>query len=423
MASSLKRPLQNDDVLYFIHIPKCAGTSFISLLDEHYVFDEIFPIHHDLHRLVSQISDQKLRQYVFIRGHFPYDLIVPRLLSKPRIITFLREPATRFLSHFLMRQRHGFIESISQAERVTDLDKVWIFEWLENLHERLARLSLEEFLEHPNLIERFANQATWLIGGVTKGKDGRPVPNLELAKERLAEMDFVGIVERYEESLELFCYIFDFPRIEVERRLNVSPDREKRKEIRAETLERIAEIEWADRELYRFGYELFEQRYRQMKREEELGVGYPLPEGKERVEEDFSRVDPGQGWHVGERHPKYGVVRWSGPETVSRLRYVLQPGRDWELRICVVNAIAEDVLASLKVTVNGESVMLVQRERKEDGVVEFVGHMSDAIARGMDGWTRLSFEVNRTASPGGQDERLLGLCYNKLLITPVKKVR
>jgi hypothetical protein len=399
----IKRPLLKDEQLYFIHVPKCAGTSFISLVDECYIIDEIIPTHYDLDMLRDKITDEQLASYCFIRGHFPYDLIVPRLPQHPRIITFLREPVVRLISNFQMRQR--------------------VSDPLQGLQSTLQSITLEEFLVRRDLMDIFSNRATRLMSGNTLDPNGVETPNLELAKKRLAEFDFVGIVESYNDSLALFSYIFDFPPIQGDRVLNVSPDREKRNEISQSTLEKVAEIEWADIELYKFGCQLFEKQFARMKQELAEGVQYPQPLKKSEIHDDFSLVDPGMGWHVAERHSVYGVIRWSGPETVSYLRFPLKTDRDVILKFSILQSIAPDMLDSLIVRVNGMVIPLKKSRDEAGGQIDFEANISRNILQISKELTVLEFEVNRTISPKdidaqSPDARLLGLCYHKLSLIP-----
>lgn len=377
MSDQVKRPLREDEQLYFIHVPKCAGTSFISLVDERYILDEIIPTHYDIKKLKNEITDEQLAGYRFIRGHLPYDLVIPRLPKQPRIITFLREPITRLISNFQMRQR--------------------VSDPLVGLQSTLRNLSLEEFLDRPDLVPVFANRATRLIGGTDRSRKGEVIPNLELAKERLATFDFVGIVEHFNDSLDLFCHVFDFPPIRTERNLNISPNREARSDISAKILERIAEMESPDIELYKLGVQLFEKSLAKM-RQELAGRAVTIESKVERVTSarlDFSRVDAGSGWHVAERNPKYGIVRWSGPETVSFLRLPLAPGQSYSVRINILRAAAKDILDGLALEVNGRNIPL-KRQRGIRGGAVFDGVIpSDALSA--ESVTEFAFKVNRTA--------------------------
>jgi hypothetical protein len=128
------------------------------------------------------------------------------------------------------------------------------------------------------------------------------------------------------------------------------------------------------------------------------------------------------GWHVAERHPKYGVIRWSGPETVSHLSFSIKTDNNLILKFDILQSIATDILDSLIVRVNGVSVPLT-RQDGNDGQVVFNAYISRDILRISEELTKLTFELNRTICPQdvdvqNSDQRLLGLCYHKLSLTP-----
>ena len=410
-SSNLKRALTEEDQLYFIHVPKCAGTSFISLVDEHFVIDEICPTHYDLKKLQNELTDQQLQNYKFIRGHLPYDLVVPRLKKKPRTITFLRDPVTQFISYFQMRQR--------------------VPDPLVGLQEHLQGLSIEEVLtldqstdsETRRPLDIFTNNATRLLTSFNKGARLKPEV-YDLSIQRLKTCDFIGITEEFDKSIELFCYIFDFPLPLNQRQLNISPNREKRQIITPETLRQIKSVQHLDMQLYEYGKHLFEEMYAQMQ-DEKTNRMESITRNKQVVNSiffDFSRVDLGMGWHVAERVPKHGAIRWSGPETSSYLFFPLTSNHDLILQFCVIHAISPDILRSLRLKVNEKDVALTKRTNK-DGSLVFEARIPRRVLELSSRMTSLKFEVNRTSqpkevNPSNSDERRLGLCYDWLSIYP-----
>jgi hypothetical protein len=296
---------------------------------------------------------------------------------------------------------------------------------------------LEEFLDRPDLVRVFANRATRLIGGMDRSGAGKVIPNLERAKERLLNFDVVGIVEHFNDSLELFCYVFDFPPVRTERNLNISPNREARSTISDKTLERIAEVEWADIELYKLGAKVFNEQCAKMRQEmsgRKIKTSKVTRVDSARV--DFSRVDPGSGWHVGERYPKYGVVRWTGPETASNIRLPLTQEHSYTVRFGVLRSAAKDILESLTMEVNGHNIPLRKQPGKWVGAV-FNGNVPKEILTNQT-MAEFSFKVNRTAPLGkvasligriqrifksqtqGPDLRFGGLLFNWLEVTANK---
>ena len=95
--------------------------------------------------------------------------------------------------------------------------------------------------------------------------DGRAM--LERAKTRLAAMDFVGLTSMYSESLELMSYSLGVD-IDTVCSCRVNPFKTKRhKKVPAAVMNRIAQDNILDMELYAFAQGLFLERYRAFKKD------------------------------------------------------------------------------------------------------------------------------------------------------------
>src|SRR5688572_13477555 len=107
-----ERPLQYEikpsDQVFFLHIPKTAGTSLAVLLEHHFDKNDIFPYY--LTREWPGVSREVFRDSRYFRGHFYYDLLTKLLEKPPVTITMLRDPVERFISQF------------SQIKRANDLE-------------------------------------------------------------------------------------------------------------------------------------------------------------------------------------------------------------------------------------------------------------------------------------------------------------
>jgi hypothetical protein len=420
MASPIKRPLHPEDQLFFIHVPKTAGTSFISLLDEIFIDSEICPTHYDLRRFGGEISDEMLNGYKFLRGHLPYNLIVPRLNKMPRIITFLRDPVAQFISYFRMRKRETDPISGFQTKDV----------------------SLAEFVEGAE-IEVLSNNITKLFAGsedfFSSGKNQTATPtdyyrlghgDLNLAKERLATCEFIGITEQFDQSVKLFNYIFGFPIPPQHREMNVAPGRERGARVEKATLNKIAEIQYADLELYSYGKQLFKQ-LRNKVRLETLAAkvksdatemqSLALRKVTQKVRFDFRRVPPGAGWQVGENHPTYKIIRWSGPDKISKLLLPIYADQDLVVKFNVIKWMSDEILESLELFVNGQEIPLEQdRIQGEEVVVHGVIKKGRLKKPGLVEFLLKVSDVSRPSdiNPNNPDSRNLGLCYNWLTVEP-----
>ncbi len=401
--SVLANPLHEDETLFFMHIPKAAGMSLISILDQRYTADEICPLHDSYRKFLAYTPEERAR-FRFIRGHFPYSL-KDQLPRPPRLLTFLRHPVARVLS------------AVNQHRR-NEQQGVSFFEQL------IGDISLEEFLRHPRFGEAVQNVAVKYLNDILMlGYKQRKPLSLELAKERLETFDVIGLVEEFEQSLELLAYTFGFPPILEVPYVNVDPQRASRQaEVKQNILDYIAETNREEMELYEYAQKLFRERVKRMRAEQAQEKRKTIPENlSTAVFFDFRRVNPGRGWHVGEVHPVYGVIRWSGSAPVSHLEFPILAKTDLIARFRIVNAAAPDILESLSVEVNGEKIHLIRRHEKNGWLFE--GYIPLAVVQRSPEMLYLKFSISRTVrlgnnTTGEQDERSLGLCYHWLHIYP-----
>jgi len=115
--SNTKQPLSNNPTLirgsseqplvFFVHIPKTAGTSLRLMLDACFLEREVFPnmkdirsnsgLYPDLNEIFS-IKLDRLNKLKLINGHYPM-LVADHWLMEINLVTFFRRPAERVISH------------------------------------------------------------------------------------------------------------------------------------------------------------------------------------------------------------------------------------------------------------------------------------------------------------------------------------
>jgi len=286
--STLRVPLHEDDLLLFVHVPKTGGLSLISLLDDRYPFRRILPLHSVVHpSVVDTFPQEQFDRFRLARGHFlfgPYDgSLYRRLAQNPVLATMLREPVARSLSSLL--------HTLRRPELAVRIKHIQVRESRPGAQSRLPRLkagevwsALGSLLDNPRHAHHLRNRQTQFVVGAVRPlspelgtiTDLSDQAMLELALERLEQMAFVGLTERYPESLLLMAHTFGWPAPSFMPRLNVSQPLDEAGPMPDDLRARLEELTQIDRRLYDWARELFEARWAALLRE--VGPGEaPVP--------------------------------------------------------------------------------------------------------------------------------------------------
>lgn len=240
------------DQLIFIHIPKTAGSSFLStVLKPNLGSEEIYRVSGGFIGPLKQGELTRMRQVSLVYGHVPYGIHL--LTRQPaQYITFLRNPLDRAISWYYW---------------IKDLERVDLFR-RHPLRNYADSVSIKEFYEnrtHSN------EQTRYLAGPFSKGLyalwpfERLDRWHLKRAKNHLKSCACFGLREYFDTSIDLFQHTFEWPE-----RMNVARRRKTRKrpsldEIRDIAPSVITELRahhQLDLELYRFAKELFHDRVR-----------------------------------------------------------------------------------------------------------------------------------------------------------------
>ncbi len=412
--------------LYFLHIPKTAGGTFINVLDNLYPQADIFPP-----LLLSELvtfSLTDIEKFPLVRGHFDYGLVSNLGLNRA-VATFLRDPVNRSLSQFSHSQRNPEVNY-----------------WRKNGHRQPE--DLEAFLSWPetpdilwNVQTRSLTSDWYALRKLVFWDVAQPEITdaflLDLAKVRLKKMRFFGIQERFNDSLLLFCHTFGIKFPLGIQDSNVSTDKLKNSDVLAGQYQIISDLNRLDEELYSFALGIFEERFLSMAAD--LSEKFPrantleqrvdlyaiqsLPTAtstKEVVNSEADRSNNwtyqfdqplrGSQWHSREKY-KDAYCRWTGPETVSTLEFEITCSFASVITIQTLGALSLDVLDSFRVTLNGHPVKVFRSINSEGPM--FIGAIPRNSLR--DRFQTLEIAVCRTLSPplvsnAQHDSRLLGIC-------------
>ena len=153
-----------------VHIPKTAGVSIRNFLKEHY--DAGFVLSYwQVTDAFGRVLPEVPSSAACVHGHFVADHLADRF-PDATLVTWVREPVDRVVSSYYHRLR----------------DPDWQNSVCRKVHEE--KLGLVEFAELPEMRNEMAHFM------------GRKQP---------ADFDFIGIMEDFDFSLEIFCEQFGLP--------------------------------------------------------------------------------------------------------------------------------------------------------------------------------------------------------------------
>jgi hypothetical protein len=243
---------QPNDFVFFLHIPKTAGTSVTNALKA--AFPEERTLTPYQMNNVRKHPREIYLQAELLYGHFTHEVYGRRLPKQPDfIVTFLRKPLEHFISTFF----HLKIDpTFAYTTRLTD-DK----ERAEAFHAELNDMDIEAFLEHPDsrLFDNF--QTRYLVKGLTSDYDGFPDEQLlPIAQRLLLDLPFFGLTERFDDSLSLLASTLGSALGLKSNRSNRSRNKPRNYTPSPEVIQAIEQRTFADNALYALANQAFDAR-------------------------------------------------------------------------------------------------------------------------------------------------------------------
>jgi hypothetical protein len=441
--------LNPDDRLFFIHIPKTAGTTLIPLIDMHFHEREICPA--QLWRELVHLPQESLPSYRLFRGHFGGGGLTSFLPQPPVCMTMLRQPLPLTVSTYKFIKREP-------GTRVHDLVAG-------------GNMSLDDFLECRKTANKAADkQVRHLSFDLRHDPESGPIfhhreslaaidrwvadhrariaPNerLERAIARLESCAFFGLVERFEESMALMCHTFGWPPVGPVQKLMVAPEKQSGDGLTDQQIEKIRSLNALDEQLYAWAERVFNERLAAMRGDlARFAPGgrvspdadlRPLLDARyasaraarderprERVRIDFDEPLWGDGWHRREASAHDGTAfRWTGPATESTVDVAVDRSADLRVTLCLINAIAPDVEQAVRLFADEHEVDLHAIAAPSHGRV--VQGLIPARPPGRPPrFTRLRLTCPRVASPhsidrANPDTRDMGVAVNWIDLAP-----
>ncbi len=385
----------------FLHVPKSAGTTF------HHILLNCFPGGRSFTNAErGHNQDVDPSTFDFVSGHYNYAYLIERGLTGHRVITILRDPVDRALSHFYFLKQDRLLDLVEQSDEAYDKAE------LELTREVLAKArenDLAGFIrKEPFLAEiTLGNYQTRLMGAPDK-LCPLDSSHLDLAMKHLGACYFVGLTERMNDSVALLCRKMGWPVILPQGALNSNKENKGKKEQPPELLQALNDYNRMDQILYQEATRLFGEAQKA-----NVQGSFPIPDAA-----SFSAEQSilGEGWQIREQENGEWIC-WSGSATKSWLELSTTIQSAATMHVHLRQVIHPEVLQRLKVSINGDVLphAVLTVEEKLGIRISIPGR----IMRAAKGKIRLGFDTGVTYCPGdlfpgSPDKRKLGLLLSRI---------
>jgi hypothetical protein len=338
---------QQPRALYFLHIPKTAGTAVIDVLDRQFAAEAILPA--QLIPALDETTSEVRTRARLVRGHLGARLS-EHLEQRVTTFTVLRDPVERTLSHFAHIQRepgHYLHRRVASARySITDFLADPDCRSLIGDHQarHLVRsagdppVAVHPFEQHP-----LARQIAFELAPLP------PVAELRtMALAALNRMDAVGVAEDVDQSLDRLARRLGWGTVARASRRREGSNRLVASELPAAVREEIVAITTVDAELVAAARE---------------SMLLPICEPSMWWWDPTRRSKGTRGWGPVQYHDVHGWHRWStaGTDAIVQLdgpRVPVQGPSDIEIE--VVAAGDASILSGLRADINGFPIGLRQ---------------------------------------------------------------
>ena len=418
MSGLSEHDLQSSETVFFLHIPKTAGTSITSFLVPQFDSRRIWASH----EAASILHASDWTAWSLIAGHFPSSLL-RNARGEPGLVSLsgFREPVARYLSNLdhLRRVPSRGNRAEGKAAALPT-----------------ARLLSAEF---EGIRARFRDRQSAFVALQIEGNPAEGLDQFDRCMAegvsldpdeviaRAKELAWFGLSEDIERSLDLLCFVFGWrPPSEVPH-LNAAPSRTKEASLYREQI--LAENP-VDAMLYQWAVQEFELRYREMlaRLAEQSGLDRrrvdraAIREALERHSEarTSARLTPqsslfftldravgSRGWHGAEFTAGF-PYRWTGPGSLAELDLPIRSSRDVRLRAFSPFSLNDCPREALGLLCNDQPIDAAWTY--EGGTAVLAATLPRAVLARR-AFARLSFRTAPPVKVAGDDRRL-GVCFS-----------
>lgn len=196
--------------LFYLHIPKTAGSSMNRFLCDQFKDDETALHIESTGILDGENALEQTDQFKLLSGHIPLPRIIQKLdvLKTRQTIATFRLPITHVISHISWVRKLGDPSEHKRLKVHTASIQKITAKLLETDLSKPAEITeLIRWLEANKLFLFNNTQTQYLCGGALGGFSPQLINQ---ALQHLNQIDYVGTVERLNEFLLLLCYRLGF---------------------------------------------------------------------------------------------------------------------------------------------------------------------------------------------------------------------
>jgi hypothetical protein len=403
------------DPLFFLHIPKTAGSSMRLYLRNQYRKEIICPITMNSWDDIVSADVRGLKNFQLMHGHCGFNV---RGLLHPEIktLTVLRHPFDLTLSLIRHLKRDpGFhpLHNLAKDCSIREIIGGERFDFpFANIQTAFLSASVDPFEVYRSIKENGSVGESWNPAGLERG------PDIDVAMRNLEKIDFVGLVDRLDDFLPMVSSDMSYHPPTVFPRSNAAPgDRTDFNSLASGDIEAIEACNQLDLKLYAHAQRIFEERRNRAATREQIARlrdTEVYPTFSETFELDLSAPMPGNGWYDPEKGPARSF-RWTGPEREFTIAVPLEPIFQFRLRVLAASPFVTLSEENFILSMNGERLRpaLVVNGEGFECLVELP---KDLIARNR-GVCSLKFNLPGTKRPtelGRGDERSLGIAVRSV---------
>ncbi len=362
--------------LYFLHIPKTAGTSLRYWLDDLFAKEDWLPC--DLIEQIHRFDSETINRHRFFSGHFGCKIF--DYLDDPiPTVTWLREPLSREISQYqFIRSRYDELVEIARNNQQPG--------WIE-YYDLVRSRPLVEICQASYFVGYNDNLQTRYLSGAFPSDVATTVDRamLEQAKSNLAKLWFVGICEWMAPSIDLLSYQMACPRRRLSTHSNKTIASLDDRSATTAVPEQIAilEVNRFDVELYDFAKSLFADRFVKFWKTlpntsamepliSKILARYGDPEVDRAIKQavdanfqerrraipktksadvEFSQASFLSGWYPRAAGKFNKIIRWAGPTNAASIFVPIDPVHSYQFTCDAHYVVSYPILKNLKLRI------------------------------------------------------------------------